>query len=245
MFVLVLTSSEFELFSTLCQFRLGLQSNADIRDLSTSFTEFLQVICLLVSRSIPLISLNTGHCVAKPLDSWAALGRSPWCRGGSRADSGPPQLRFERHKRVHKVFLNMWCAQNHRRQRYKPCRNLRTPHLFHYVLMRISQILVVGPGHEFVIPSHRRRARGQERACSQPVLGNYKWLTSIRAELGPVFLINFRLGKSSSESCNSNLWVLGACHSDAREDIKRRNLRANFAQLLWRLRSALCVCVAR
>ena len=69
MFVLVLTSSEFELFSTLCQFRLGLQSNADIRDLSTSFTEFLQVICLLVSRSIPLISLNTGHCVAKPLDS--------------------------------------------------------------------------------------------------------------------------------------------------------------------------------
>ena len=160
MFVLVLTSSELELFSTLCQFRLGLQSNADIRDLSTSFTEFLQVICLLVSRSIPLISLNTGHCVAKPLDSWAALGRSPWCRGGSRADSGPPQLRFERHKRVHKVFLNMWCAQNHRRQRYKPCRNLRTPHLFHYVLMRISQFRVVvrscGVAEVSVITDHQR-----------------------------------------------------------------------------------------
>ena len=25
----------------------------------------------------------------------------------------------------------------------KPCKNLRTPHLFHYVLMRVSQILVV------------------------------------------------------------------------------------------------------
>ena len=29
------------------------------------------------------------------------------------------QLRFERHKRVHKLFLYMWCAQNHRRQHCK------------------------------------------------------------------------------------------------------------------------------
>ena len=69
-----------------------------------------------------------------------------------------PQLRFERHPRVHKLFLNMWgrriIADNARSfctpsfyqikpPATTPCKNLRTPHLFQYVLMRFSQILVV------------------------------------------------------------------------------------------------------
>ena len=71
-----------------------------------------------------------------------------------------PQLRFERHLRVHKLFQNIRVrgieADSDRSfsqpssfqtksPATKPCKNLCTPHLFHYVLMRVSQIWVVQP----------------------------------------------------------------------------------------------------
>ena len=59
------------------------------------------------------------------------------------------QLRFERHPCVHKMFLNMWGEPLVFSYQAKPpatllCTNLLNPHMFLYLLTKVSQIWVVG-----------------------------------------------------------------------------------------------------
>ena len=79
----------------------------------------------------PQVTDNTGRCpISSQTEetscvwhlvsdlSWASPGTGQW-HGWAEERSALAQLRLEWHLRVHKLFLNMWCAQNHRRQSYK------------------------------------------------------------------------------------------------------------------------------
>ena len=90
-----------------------------------------------------------------PLDPELGGGAASYDRAVAEASEiYKAQLRFERHPSVHKVFLNKWVEWNHDGQSMLQassvsldliksmllCKHSRDPHLFLYLLMKVSQI---------------------------------------------------------------------------------------------------------